>query len=114
MAQILFILLTALILIAILWLFLRKADLQLRYMRLQQGVKAIAGEFLKFQWNDSRARNERWQAFLLFPMLFPLELGEEREELLEIKRSVKRIHIGIYVMLILLILMGIYSEKVFV
>lgn len=113
MAGIIFIILTFLILLAILWLFLRKADLQLRYMRMKRGANASAGEFLKFSWQDSKARNERWQAFLMFPMLFPVELGEEKSELLDIKKQIKRIHIGVYLMVILLVIMGIYSEKVF-
>lgn len=114
MARILFIILTFLILLAILWLFLRKADLQLQYMRLKGGAKASAGKFLKFKWGDSQARNERWEAFLMFPMLFPVELGEERSELQNIKKQIKKIHIGVYLMLILLVVMGIYAEKIFV
>ena len=114
MAQILFIIFTFILLLAVLWLFLRKADLQLMYMRKKQGKKSDTGDFIKFSWTDTKARSERWQAFLLFPMLFPIELDEEKEELLGIKRNVKRIHIGIYLIIIILIIMGIYSEKVFV
>lgn len=114
MAQILFIILTFIVLLAVLWLFLRKADLQLQYMRLKRGTKASHGDYLKFRWADHRARSERWKAFLLFPMLYPMELGEEKEELLDIKRKVKRIHIGIYLMIILLVIMGISSENIFV
>jgi hypothetical protein len=113
MAQILFIIFTFIILLAILWIFLKKADLQLQYLRLSRGVKASPGEFLKFKWQDTKSRNERWEAFLLFPMLIPLELGQESTELTKIKRGIKRIHIGIYLMLILLIIMGISSERVF-
>ncbi len=53
------------------------------------------------------------QAFLLFPMLYPVVLDDDKEELNAIKKRIKRIHIGIYFLLILLVVFGIFSEKVF-
>lgn len=49
----------------------------------------------------------------MFPMLYPVVLDDKKEELNAIKRRVKRIHFGIYFMLIILIVLAIYSEKVF-
>ena len=113
MAQIIFIFITFLILLLIIWLFLRKADLQLNYKRLQSGKAFLKGDFWRFNWNDGKARQERWQAFLLFPMLFPIELSTDNDSLTKIERSVKIIHIGIYLTLIMILILAVYSEKVF-
>lgn len=114
MAQLLFIVFTLLLLLAILGLFLRKAGLQLQYLRLQRKEEAgKTADFLRFSWRNEQARAYRWQAFLMFPMLYPVALDDEDERLLEIKRKVKRTHIYIYLCLIGLIIIAIYSEKVF-
>lgn len=112
MAQILFIFSTVLVLLMIVGLFLRKADLQLHYLREQSGKKWQRGDFLRFSWQDSKARQERWQAFTLFPMLIPITLDDQKESLLTIKKKIKRVHIWIYLVMVLLVVMGIYSEKI--
>lgn len=112
--QIIFLVLAALLLLAILLLFSIKSGLQLQYLRIKDRKKpGSVWDFLKFSFSDEKARQLRVKAFLLFPMLYPVALDENKEELNDIKRRVKRIHIGIYFLLILLIVLGIYSEKVF-
>ncbi len=70
-------------------------------------------DLLKFKFSDKKERQLRVQAFLLFPMLYPVLLDDPKEELNAIKRRIKRIHIGIYFLLIILVVLAIYSEKVF-
>ena len=112
MSQILFIISTLLVLLMIVGLFLRKADLQLNYLRTQSGKKWHKGDFWKFSWQDNAARKERWEAFTLFPMLVPITLDDEKESLLIIKKKIKRVHIWIYLVMVLLVVLGIYSEKI--
>lgn len=99
---------------AILFLFNRKAGLQLQYLRLKSGKPAgQISDFWRFSWRDAQARQKRWEAFLLFPMLYAVVMDDERDDLLTIKRAIKRVHILIYFSLIILVILGIYSEKVF-
>ncbi len=113
-AQALFIVITILLLLAVILLFTIKAGLQLQYLRLSKSRKAgKIIDIVRFDVTDAEARAERWQAFLLFPMLYPLPLDKDQGEKLAIKKRVKRIHIFIYLVLIAIIVMAIYSEKVF-
>lgn len=112
--QLTFIVLVILNSVGMLALFVRKSGLQLQYLQLKK--KAQVGkikDFLFFNLQNAEARAMRLQAFLLFPMLYPVILDEEREELNEIKSKVKRTHIAIYFSLILFIILAVYSEKVF-
>lgn len=112
--QFLFILITVLLLLAVLLLLVMKSGSQLQYLNLKNRKPAgSVWDYLKFSFSDKKARQLRIQAFLLFPMLYPVVLDDKKEELNAIKRRVKRIHIGIYFMLIILIVLAIYSEKVF-
>ncbi len=91
-----------------------KSGLQLQYLNLKNRKPAgSVWDFLKFSFSDKKARQLRVQAFLLFPMLYTVLLDDDKEELNTIKKKVKRIHIGVYLMLIILIVLAIYSEKVF-
>lgn len=114
MLQFIFVSILVLLMLFILLLFVMKAGYQLQYLRIKAGQKpGSIWDFLKFRLSDEKQRKLRLQAFLLFPMLYPLALDEQKEELNHIKLSVKRIHITIYFLLIVLIILGIYSEKVF-
>ena len=96
-------------------LFIVKAGMQLRYLRIKARKKPGAlSDIIQFDYSSVKERKERWEAFLLFPLMYPIEIEEnEKEELRTIKRKVKRIHIAIYAILILVIILGVYSEKVF-
>lgn len=114
MLQIIFIILTVLVLLGIILLFLRKAGIQLQYLRIKSGRKpGETKDFISFDFSSEKERKQRWEAFLLFPMLYPITLDEKNERLNELKARVKRIHIGIYACLIALVILGVYSEKVF-
>lgn len=112
--QFVFTFLVIVLLLAILVLFVLKAGLQLQYLRLKKNKKA--GEkmdILQFDYSNSKERQVRLEAFMMFPLMFPIVLDETKQELNALKRKVKSIHIGIYSILIVLIIMAIYSEKVF-
>ncbi len=114
MIKIIFTALVVLLLLLAVCLFVFKAGLQLQYLQLKAKKKTgTVLDFLQFDLKDATSRKLRGQAFLLFPMLYPIELNEKDERLNQIKRKVKKIHIGIYLLLIALIIFGIFSEKVF-
>jgi hypothetical protein len=95
-------------------LFVRKSGLQLQYLHVQQNMPiGKIKDFLLFNFKDAQERALRLQAFLLFPMLYPVLIDESKEELNEIKYKVKRTHIGIYFSLIVFIILAVYSERVF-
>lgn len=104
---------TAFLLLAILALFLRKAGLQLQYLRRKTKLKSSGriSDFWRFDWSNPQERRDRWEAFLLFPMLYAVVLDDQDEKLNDLKREVKRTHILIYLMLVILVILGIYSER---
>jgi hypothetical protein len=113
LGALIFYIISALVVLALFALFVRKSGLQLQYLRMKKGQKAgRIQDFLQFDWSDAEERTLRLKAFLLFPMLYPIDLDEEREELNLLKSKVKRTHIGIYLALIAFILLGIFSEKI--
>lgn len=112
--QIIFVLVTLMLLLLILLLFIIKAGFQLQYLKIKSKKKeGKVWDILKFGSGTPADKKLRWEAFMLFPMLYPIVLDEKKEELNDIKRRIKRIHIGIYIILIVLIVLAIYSEKVF-
>jgi len=112
--QIIFVITVLALLLLILLLFTIKAGFQLQYLRLKARKKeGSVWDVLKFTSGTPVEKKLRWEAFLLFPLLFPIVLDENKKELNDIKRRIKRIHIGIYVTLIALIILAIYSEKIF-
>ncbi len=112
--QILFVIITSLVLLVILSLFIAKAGLQLQYLRIKAGKSpGKVLDFMRFDFSNETERRLRWQAFLIFPMFYAIVPDEKDNRLNELKLKVKRIHIGIYLSLTVLIVLGIYSEKVF-
>ncbi len=112
MGQTLFIILFLVLITTILFLYGVKAGLQLQYLNLQnKKQKGSIADFFRF--GDEKQRSLRWKAFLMFPLTFSVIMDDEKQELLDLKKGVKNIHIAIYILLALLIIMGIYSEKVF-
>lgn len=112
MGQTLFVSLFLVLIFLILLLYAVKAGLQLQYLNLQnKKPKGKISDFFRFSSEKERAL--RWKAFLMFPLTFSVVMDDEKEELLDLKKGVKNIHIAIYLLLALLIIMGIYSEKVF-
>lgn len=114
LVQVIFVGITLLTLAAIIFMYLRKAGIQLMYLRKKKGKKpGRPADFLRFSFSNARERKARWEAFLMFPMLYPIALDDKDESLNNYKLKVKRLHIGIYMMLIFLVVLAIMSEKVF-
>lgn len=112
--ELIYILIVGAIILFIVGLFYLKMGLQMQYLQSKQKKELEPiGRFLFFKWSDEAKRALRWEAFLLFPMLYPVVLDDKQEDLLAIKRQIKRSHIGIYIGIILFIILSIYSEKVF-
>jgi hypothetical protein len=115
MGQGLFIAFFLFLLIGILALYAYKASIQLQYLRIQKGKKpGKRSDFFRFNTKDHKAREIRMKAFLLFPLMYAVVLDDEKDALRDIKRQVKSIHIFIYLILVVLIILSILSEKVFV
>ncbi|MDX5326417.1 MAG: hypothetical protein LPK80_09160 [Bacteroidota bacterium] len=66
-----------------------------------------------FRFSDSERNPLRQQAFMLFPLMFPVILDEDNDALNKIKGRVKQIHISIYFVLIILLLTSIYASKAY-
>lgn len=95
-------------------LFVVKAGLQLQHLKIEKKKKpGSIMDFVQFDYGNEAERKLRWQAFLLFPLMYGVDLDSGVEELNDIRRKIKRIHIGIYIILIVLIIMSVYSEKVY-
>lgn len=113
MIYILFYSFSFILLLLILGLFARKAGLQLQYLRIRRSQHpGKISDFWKFGWSDSQMRRLRWEAFLLFPMLYGVPMDEDNERLIQIKRKIKRTHILIYLAVIVLIVLGIFSDRI--
>lgn len=114
-AQFVFVFISIILMVGILGLFILKAGLQLQFLRIESKKdKGSITDILMFDFSDKKERAERWQAFLLFPLMYPIVYHEdEAEELVAIKRKVKRINIGIYFVIMVLIVLGVYSQKLF-
>jgi hypothetical protein len=113
--SLLFIVLTILVLLSILLLISRKAGLQLQYLRYQRKLKlGSVNDYWRFNWQDAKARQQRWEAFLLFPILYGVVVSDDDDAQSQtLKKAVKRTHILIYLAFIALLLLGVYSEKAF-
>lgn len=90
-----------------------KAGLQLQLQQILKKKKA--GEvldFLQFDWSNKKLRAERWEAFLLYPLFYSVPIEPtDKEEVVRLKKGIKRIHIAIFSLLIVLILIGVYTSK---
>lgn len=94
-------------------LYAVKAGLQMQYIRLERKKKPGSWKEI-FKLGDRKNNDLRMEAFLKFPLMFAIVFEEgESDEMLEIKRSVKRIHILIYIALIFLILAAVYASKAY-
>lgn len=103
------------LMLSMLGLFIIKAGVQLQYLRIKgKKDRGSITDIIQFDYSSAKERKERLSAFLLFPLMYAIIYEEdESEELISLKRKVKRIHIGIYLILMLVVVIGIYSEKVF-
>jgi hypothetical protein len=95
-------------------LFLIKAVLQLQYQNLKtrKPLGAIT-DFFVFDYKNAAARSARIDAFLLFPIFFPIDLEEGTDAEKRIKRQIRRVHLLFYVLMIVLLLLASYLSKAY-
>jgi len=100
--------------LAIITVYALKIAYQYQFLHLKNGrKKPDLFEALSLTLKDPKSRKLRNQAIMLYPMFFPIILDEKKEELNDIKRSIKKLHIIIYVLLMVIILVGVYASKVY-
>lgn len=95
-------------------LFLLKAGLQLQYQNLKNRIPVGAiTDFFLFDYKNAPARSARVDAFLLFPIFFPIDLEEGTEAENAIKRRIRSVHLLFYVLMMLLLLLSTYFSKAY-
>ena len=100
--------------LVILGLYALKIAYQYQYLRLKNKLKRTdIFEALSFSLKSDRDKKLRNEAIMLFPMFFPIELDDTKEEMLDIKKTLKKLHIYIYISLMAIMLIGVYTSKVF-
>lgn len=100
--------------VGILALYSVKISFHLVYLRLKAKQKpGTPGDFFSRNFINKNDAQFWKEAFLLFPLLYPIVLDEPTEALNDLKRKIKRIHIGIYTLLMVALLIVVYAAKVF-
>jgi len=91
-----------------------KAGLQLQYKNWEE--KRPLGElkdFFIFDWKKGVERSKRIDAFLLFPLFFPIDLSGKKGQELILRENIRKVHLALYGAFIVLILVSSYTSKVF-
>ena len=89
-----------------------KVGLHMQYLR-RKAQKDPGSPWDFFAFSEPGLSAYRKEALLLFPLLFPVELNETRQELNEAKQRIKNINIAIYLLLMVLLLAAIYTAKAY-
>jgi hypothetical protein len=113
-AQIIVIFLFIISLAAIFILYAYKLALHFMYLRVKNKKKpGSTSDFFYRDFKDKKD-SERWkEAWMLFPLLFPIALDDEIEELNAIKSRVKRLNVAIYSVLIVALIVVFYAAQFF-
>jgi len=113
-AKIIVIFLFIISLSAIFILYAFKLAMHFMYLRVKDKKKA--GSTSDFFYRDFKDKKDaaRWKdAWMLFPLLFPIALDDEKEELNAIKSRIKRMNIAIYSVLMLALVVVFYAAQFF-
>jgi hypothetical protein len=98
----------------ILGLYALKIAYQYQYLRLKNRLKKTdLFEAWSLTLKSDRDKKLRNQAVMLFPMFFPIDLDDTNESMLDIKRTLKKLHIYIYIALMGIMLIGVYTSKAY-
>ncbi len=69
-------------------------------------------DLVLFDWQDPVERQTRIKALWMYPLLFPVELDQnDKDEILQLKKTIKRWNIALYLNLIALFLSYFYISK---
>ena len=100
--------------LTILGLYALKVAYQYQYLRLKNKLKrSDLFEAWSLSLKSERDKKLRNQAIMLYPMFFPIDLDDTNEDMLEIKRTLKKLHIYIYIALMMVMLIGVYTSKAY-
>lgn len=95
-------------------LYGKKIVIQYQYLRLKNRLKpSAAWDVFAFKMKTEKESQLRNQAWMLYPLMFPVEMETEKEDLENLKGKVKKIHIALYVLLMVVILLGVYTSKAY-
>ncbi len=95
-------------------LYARKLALHFQYLRVKDGRKA--GELSDFFYRHFTDKKdpERWKnAWMIYPLLFPVDLEDEKGDRLVIKKKIKQANVLVYVVLIVALRDVVYAAKAF-
>ncbi len=113
-AKIIIIFLFIVSLVAIVILYAYKLALHFMYLRLHDKKKPGSTTDFFYRVFTDKKDAQRWkEAWMLFPLMFPIVLDDEREELNAIKRQVKRLNVAIYAVLIVALLVVFTAAQFF-
>jgi len=102
--------LTVLFLFLILLVFMRKLSLGYIYLTLKEtGQECGVFRFFSYSLN-SKEKERRNQALLLFPLLYGVPKEEEGADFDKIKDAIRRMHFLLYFLLFLVVLVGLMSK----
>ena len=95
-------------------LYAIKIAWQYQYFRMKENLKkADFFEAWNIKMKNERDRKLRYKSIMAFPLMFPMEMENEKYDLEEIKKRIKRIHIGLYILIMVIMILGIYSSKAY-
>jgi len=99
---------------AILVLYAYKLAFHFMYTRLKDRKKAgSTADFFYRNFNDTKD-SDRWkQAWMLFPLLFPVVFDDERLDLNDVKYKIKKLNMAIYAGLSLALIVVFYAAQAF-
>ena len=98
----------------IIFLYAVKLAYHFQYLRVKDKKNPGSTTDFFYRHFTDKKDGERWkEAWLKFPLLYPVVLDDERQELNDIKKGIKRINMAIYVALIVAFLVVFYTAKAF-
>lgn len=101
--------------LALLTLYFIKVGLQLMLIRNESNQsEGRVLDFISFDFGNADERKLRMQAFLRYPLMFPVDIDDaDSERIRVLKRQIKNVNIAIYGVLMLMILLVVYAGKAY-
>lgn len=94
--------------IVILAVYAFKVGLHLQLIQIEKKKKpGRVVDLFFFDFADAKARKERMDAFMRYPLMFPVVIEEDdKEAVVELKNKIKRTNLSLYILLMLLIIVN--------
>lgn len=113
-AQFIVLFLFSISIMAMLVLYSIKLAHHFKYLRVKDKKKN--GQFSDFYYRNfiDKKDSQRWKdAWLLFPLMYGIEVDDESDALNAIKKQIKKVNLAIYGVLIVALLVTVYAAKAF-